>query len=116
MLPRTQLVLFAMSAVGVWINFAVCGQTGVRPPLSTRLQMADVYDSKTNKPRPDVLKQHFVGEGRLKHEVAMRIVADAAALLRSEKCLLELPQPITGSIGVTGYKFGAMVPVVKVVL
>ena len=70
--------------------------TGVRPPLATRLQMTDVFDPKTNKPRPDVLKHHFVGEGRLKLDVAMRIIADGAAVFRQEKCLLEIPQPITG--------------------
>jgi len=60
--------------------------------------MADVYDAKTNKPRPDVLKQHFVGEGGLKLDVAMRIIADGAAVFKQEKCLLEIPQPITGSV------------------
>jgi len=63
--------------------------------------MADVYDQRTNKPRPDVIKQHFVGEGRLKPDVAIRIVADAALLLRQEKPLLEIPQPITGSVYAT---------------
>ena len=60
--------------------------------------MTDVYDTKTNKPRPDVLKNHFVGEGRLKPDVAMRIVAEGAALFKQEKVLLELPQPITGLV------------------
>jgi len=72
--------------------------TGVRPPLTTKLQMTDVYDQKTNKPRPDVLKQHFVGEGRLKPDVALRIIADGAAVFRQEKVLLDIPQPITGYI------------------
>ena len=70
---------------------------GVKPPLANKLQMTDVYDPKTNKPRPDVLKQHFFGEGRLKPDVAMRIIADGALLFRQEKCLLDLPQPLTGS-------------------
>ena len=69
---------------------------GVRPPLTTRLQMTDVYDQKTNKPRPDVLKNQFIGEGRLKPDVAMRIITDGAAVFKQEKCLLEIPQPITG--------------------
>jgi len=80
----------------VVFTFYVLFTTGVRPPLSTRLQMTDVFDAKTNKPRPDVLKQHFVGEGRLKLDVAMRIIADGAAVFRQEKSLLEIPQPITG--------------------
>jgi len=58
--------------------------------------MTDVFDPKTNKPRIDVVKQHFAGEGRLKLDVALRIVADGAAVFRQEKCLLEIPQPITG--------------------
>jgi len=76
----------------------VLPELGVRPPLATKLQMNDVYDQKTGKPRPDVLKQHFIGEGRLKPDVAMRIVADAALLLRQEKPLLDIPQPITGTV------------------
>jgi len=74
---------------------------GVKPPLPAKLQMTDVYDAKTNKPRPDVLKQHFVGEGRLKPDVAMRIIADGALLFRQEKVLLEIPQPITGAVYTT---------------
>lgn len=27
--------------------------------------MSEVYDPKTNKPRADVLKQHFILEGRI---------------------------------------------------
>jgi len=58
--------------------------------------MSDVFDPKTDKPRPDVLKHHFLGEGRLKPDVAMRIIADGAAVFRQEKSLLEIAQPITG--------------------
>ena len=35
--------------------------------------MTDVYTSK-GKPDPDVLKSHFIHEGRVEEEVAIRII------------------------------------------
>ena len=37
--------------------------------------MADVYTSK-GKPDPEVLKAHFIREGRLEEEVAIRIIQE----------------------------------------
>lgn len=56
---------------------------GVSSPASNRLTMADVYD-KTGKPRPDVLKKHFIQEGRVEEEVALRIIADGKYVSRME--------------------------------
>ena len=47
--------------------------TAIPAPVATRLTMDDVYD-KEGKPRPDVLKQHFIREGRVEEEVALRII------------------------------------------
>ena len=49
-------------------------------PVSTRLKMEDVYD-KEGKPRPDVLKQHFIREGRLDEDVALRIIHECKLTL-----------------------------------
>lgn len=54
-----------------------------------------MYDAK-GKPRPDVLKQHFILEGRLSNECAMKIINDGSALLRAEKTMIDIEAPVTG--------------------
>lgn len=65
-------------------------------PQTKKLSSAEIYDKK-GKPRPEVLKDHFFHEGRLAEEAALRLIADAANLLRQEKTLLEVEAPVTGT-------------------
>lgn len=68
-------------------------------PPSKKLTTAEVYDSK-GKPKIDVLKQHFVAEGRLSDECALRIIQEGTALLRAEKTMLDIDAPVTGTFSV----------------
>ena len=64
-------------------------------PPSNKLTMSEVFDPRTNKPKPEVLKQHFILEGRLDENTALKIINEGAAMLRSENTLLEVEAPVT---------------------
>jgi len=69
---------------------------GVPYPMSHRLSIEEVYDRRTSKPRADVLKEHFVKEGRLDEACALRIINEGTKILRAEETMLSIEAPVTG--------------------
>jgi serine/threonine-protein phosphatase 2B catalytic subunit len=64
-------------------------------PATALLDLKDVFDESTGKPRVNVIRTHFINEGRLNENVALKLVNDAAGLMHKEPNVLVLNDPIT---------------------
>ena len=70
----------------------------VSSPPTTRLTIADLFDTQTNvgKPKLERLREHLFAEGRLEEDAALLIIERGENLLRAENNLIDLEAPITG--------------------
>ena len=62
-------------------------------PPAYRLQMSDVYDPASSKPRLQTMLDHMSKEGRLEEDVAVRIVQEATVLFKKEPNVVEITAP-----------------------
>lgn len=80
--------------------------TEVAAPATARLTIEEVY--KDGKPDFEMLRKHFISEGRLSEELAIKILQDGSAVLRSEETLLDIKAPITVCGDIHGQYFDLM--------
>ncbi|KAL7057728.1 hypothetical protein AAHC03_016919 [Spirometra sp. Aus1] len=76
-------------------------------PPTHRLKISDIFESQ-GKPNIEILKQHFILEGRLTDDAALKIINDGAALLREERNVLEIEAPVTVCGDIHGQFFDLM--------
>ena len=79
------------------------------PLLPTqRLDINDIFDPQTGEIQLEVLRTHFIKEGRLTERCANKLVNDGTEILRAEPTMVDIEAPITvcGDIwGWVGYSF-----------
>ena len=66
----------------------------VPAPAANRLTRAELYDSD-GKCDTELLRNHFIREGRLEEDVALHVIKITTELLRKEDNLIELDAPLT---------------------
>jgi len=68
--------------------------SNISSPPKNLLTIEEVFDAVTGKPKPEVLKEHFEQEGRIDKMAAIKILREGAAILRTEKNLIEVGAPV----------------------
>lgn len=86
---------FASDCLVTVFCFVSFSHLAVPMPPMERLAIKDVFDSN-GKPKAEVLKNHFLKEGRVEEDVAIKIINSCTDLLRTEPTMLEVEAPITG--------------------
>ena len=77
---------------------SVCFSAVLFPPAN-KLTMNEEFDGAKGTPRHDVLKQHFIAEGRVSEDIALRFINDGAVIMRQEKTMVDVEARVSKIVG-----------------
>jgi len=80
----------------------------VSVPPTQRLDINDIFDPQTGEIQLEVLRTHFIKEGRLTERCANKLVNDGTEILRAEPTMVDIEAPITVCGDIHGQYFDLM--------